>query len=57
MHMNYLRAARVNDIVHVETECKKVGSTLAFLEATITNANTGKLIATATHTKYVGDNM
>ena len=54
MNISYLRTAKVNDVITVETECRKVGSTLAFLEATIMNAE-GKEIATATHTKYVGE--
>ena len=53
MNINYVRTAKVGDVITVETECKKVGSTLAFLEATILNAE-GEIIATATHSKYIG---
>ena len=54
MNINYLRSAKVDDVVTVVTSCKKVGRTLAFLEASLSNAD-GKLIATASHTKYVGE--
>merc|ERR1712080_340090 len=56
MNISYTRAARLNEIVTIETECKKVGSTLAFLEATFKTSD-GKLIATGRHTKFVGGRM
>merc|ERR1711970_506762 len=45
LNISYLRTAKVNDVITVETECTKVGSTLAFLQATVMNAE-GKAIAT-----------
>lgn len=52
MSISYLQAAKVGEIVTMETECKKVGSTLAFMEAVLKNED-GKIIATGKHTKYL----
>ena len=52
--VSYLSAAKSGDIVTVETDCKKLGRTLAFLEAEF-KVNE-KLIATGKHTKFVGGN-
>ena len=37
----------------IEALCRKVGSTIAFTESTITNQD-GQLIATGKHTKFIG---
>lgn len=50
--VSYLSAAKPGDIVTVETDCKKLGRTLAFLEAEFKVND--KLIATGKHTKFVG---
>ena len=52
MSISYMRAAKIGDVVTMETECKKIGSTLAFMEATLKNSD-GKLLAVGKHTKYV----
>ena len=50
MSISYLRAAKAGETVTMETECKKIGSTLAFMEATLKDSN-GKILATGKHTK------
>lgn len=53
MNISFMRAAKLNELITVETECKKLGKTLAFLEAIFKDSN-GKIVATARHTKFVG---
>lgn len=53
MNMSYMRSAKIGEVVFIESEIMKIGSNLAFLEATLTNSD-GKLVATARHTKFVG---
>ena len=53
LNVSYLSAAKIGDIVTVETECRKLGKTLAFLEADFKVND--KLIATGKHTKFVGE--
>ncbi len=47
-----MRAARPGDTLNIEAVCRKVGSTVAFTEASITNQE-GKIIATGKHTKFL----
>ncbi|XP_057297149.1 acyl-coenzyme A thioesterase 13-like [Hydractinia symbiolongicarpus] len=54
LNVSYMKPARIGEVVTLETECKKLGSSLAFTEAVIKNSK-GDLLATAKHTKYVGD--
>jgi len=56
MSVSYMNAARPGDVVYVETECKKRGKNLAFLEAAFKKGDEdGKLIATGKHTKFIGN--
>ena len=52
LSVSYLNSAKSGDLVTVETECKKLGKTIAFLEAEF-KVNE-KLIATGKHTKFIG---
>ena len=48
-----MRAARLGETLTIEAFCRKIGSTIAFTESTITNQD-GLLIATGKHTKFIG---
>lgn len=58
MHINifnrYLSQAKVGDDIVIDASTVKAGRTLAFLTVDITNKDTGVLVATGRHTKYVG---
>ncbi|XP_002163057.1 acyl-coenzyme A thioesterase 13 [Hydra vulgaris] len=54
LSVTYLNPAKVGEIVFIETECKKLGKRLAFLEFQLKNSD-GKLLATAKHTKFIGN--
>ena len=53
LSISYLKPAKIGEIVTMETDCKKLGSSLAFMEATLKNKE-GKLLATAKHIKFIG---
>lgn len=50
----YLKAAPVGQRLLIEAKTNKVGRTLAFLDVVIKNKESGDLIATGSHTKFVG---
>lgn len=50
-----MKGAKVGDEVVVEAKTIKAGKNLGFLEVEIKNKNTGDLLVTATHTKFVTD--
>ena len=56
LSVTFLNTAKVGETVYIETECKKLGKRLAFLEFDLKNSE-GKLLATAKHTKFVGDGV
>ena len=53
MSVSYLHPAYIDQIITVEAECRKIGSKLAYLEATL-RTNDGTLVAHGKHTKFVG---
>lgn len=53
MSISYLRAAPVGEEITINTEVVKMGRTLAFTSAELLNKD-GKLIAKASHTKFIG---
>ena len=53
LNISYMKAAKEGELVTVETEVLKLGKSLAFTEAVLTNEK-GDLIAKAKHTKFVG---
>lgn len=56
MHCRYLKAAKQGDTITIDATTKKAGNSLAFLDVQIKNA-AGDLIATGTHTKFIGENL
>nr|XP_018902686.1 PREDICTED: acyl-coenzyme A thioesterase 13-like isoform X1 [Bemisia tabaci] len=55
LDISYLNSAKVGDEIVITANTVKAGKTLAFLEAKITEKTSGKVIATATHIKFVKD--
>jgi len=49
-----MRAAKVGEEIVIDAKTVKLGKSLAFLSVEITNKSDSKLIATGTHTKYIG---
>jgi len=54
MSISYLRPAKVGEEIIIDAKTVKLGKSLAFLSVEIRNKKDNKLIATGTHTKYVG---
>jgi acyl-coenzyme A thioesterase 13 len=52
LQVNFIRAAKLGDVVTVDAQCDKVGKNLAFTSISLFVDD--KLIANGTHTKYVG---
>lgn len=51
----YLKAAFEGEEVLIEANTIKAGKTLAFLEVTLCNKNTGDIIAMGSHTKFIAN--
>jgi acyl-coenzyme A thioesterase 13 len=49
-----LKAAREGDTIVIDAKTLKAGRSLAFLEVNIKNKGTGDIIATGSHTKFIG---
>ncbi|CAB3376460.1 Hypothetical predicted protein [Cloeon dipterum] len=56
IHVSYLKAAKEGEKITIDAKTNKAGSSLAFLDVQITNS-AGELIATGTHTKFIGENL
>ncbi|KAK2163929.1 hypothetical protein LSH36_72g07046 [Paralvinella palmiformis] len=54
MHISYMRSAKTGDEIIIDSKIEKSGKKLAFLTAEIRHKNSNKIIATGTHTKFVG---
>ncbi|XP_067012900.2 acyl-coenzyme A thioesterase 13 [Anabrus simplex] len=54
MNITYLKSAKQGDEIVINANTLKTGKNLAFLEVEITNKATGNIIATGSHTKFVG---
>jgi len=52
----YLKAAKQGDTITINAVTKRAGNSLAFLDVQIKNG-AGDMIATGTHTKFVGENL
>eukprot|EP00794_Sanderia_malayensis_P004822 gene4822-5454_t len=52
LSVSYIGAAKPGDTLQIDAFCRKIGSTIAFTEATVTNQD-GKLLATGKHTKFI----
>ena len=55
MNISYMSAAKVGETIIIDSETTKFGKTLAFLNVTIREKLSGRLIAQGSHTKYVGN--
>lgn len=54
MHLSYLKAARLGEVVLIEADTIKSGRKMAFLECVLKHKKDGSVIAKGSHTKYVG---
>lgn len=54
LYFSYLKGAVEGDEIIIETKTVKSGKTIAFLEALLSKKNSGEIIATGTHTKFIG---
>jgi len=54
MNLSYMKAAKLGEEILIEARTIKKGRTLAFLECEIRNKETGAILVTGTHTKYIG---
>ncbi|KAF9583517.1 hypothetical protein BGW38_009284 [Lunasporangiospora selenospora] len=55
LHVTYVGASTVGDVLLVECRATKVGAGLANLSTTIRDKKSGRVIATSTHTKFNTD--
>ncbi|KAI5699497.1 hypothetical protein M8J75_003892 [Diaphorina citri] len=53
LHITYIRGAKIGEQIVIESSTKKCGKKLAFLDVLIKNKETGALVATGVHTKYI----
>ncbi|CAG0886213.1 unnamed protein product [Cyprideis torosa] len=54
LHVSYLSSVQEGDTVVLQSRLKKMGKTLAFLDVDVLDAETHKIIARGSHTKFVG---
>ncbi|KAF4520413.1 hypothetical protein B566_EDAN003984 [Ephemera danica] len=54
INVSYLKAAKEGDVIVIDAKTLKAGRNLAFLEVCVKNKDTGDIIATGSHTKYIG---
>ncbi|XP_076066130.1 acyl-coenzyme A thioesterase 13-like [Oratosquilla oratoria] len=54
LSVSYMNAAKSGDKLLIDANTVKLGKTLAFLKVDITNKETGRVIASGKHTKFVG---
>lgn len=48
-----MKSAKIGETVEVEATTIKAGKTMGFLEIAIRNKDTGELLVTASHTKFI----
>ncbi|KAF2882248.1 hypothetical protein ILUMI_23916 [Ignelater luminosus] len=53
MHVSYLKGATMGDEIVIDAQTLRAGKTLAFLKCEIRNKETGDLLVTGSHTKYL----
>ncbi|CAG0914906.1 unnamed protein product [Notodromas monacha] len=53
LSVSFLKAAKIGDIISIESETVKVGGSLAFLRVVLKNKQTGDVIALGSHTKFL----
>jgi len=54
MNLTYMKAAKIGEEILIEAKTVRKGRTLAFLECQIKNKETGALLVTGSHTKFIG---
>ncbi|CAD7080782.1 unnamed protein product [Hermetia illucens] len=53
LHVSYMKAARLGDVVVVDAKTIRAGKTLAYLECELRHKKDGSVIAKGTQTKYI----
>lgn len=53
LNCNYVRPARIGDMLQIRAYPSKIGSNLAYLNVEIVNKTDGKLVANGTHIKFL----
>jgi len=54
INLSYMKAAPIGEEILIKASTDKVGGRLAFLSVNIFNKKTGDIVATASHTKFIG---
>ncbi|XP_012286701.1 acyl-coenzyme A thioesterase 13 [Orussus abietinus] len=54
IHVSYLKAAQLGDVLSIDARTIRCGRSLAFLEVELKKKDTGQIIARGQHTKYMG---
>lgn len=54
LHVSYLKGAMEGDTIVIEGTTTKAGANLAFLDCIIKHKKDNSIIATASHTKFIG---
>ncbi|GAA5922022.1 hypothetical protein JCM3775_003465 [Rhodotorula graminis] len=55
MNQTFVRGAKLGEKIRIESEVVNMGKTLAFTRTELHSAETGKLLAFGSHTKYIAD--
>ncbi|KAF7265459.1 acyl-coenzyme A thioesterase 13-like [Rhynchophorus ferrugineus] len=53
INMEYIKGAKIGDEIQIFANTVRVGKTLAFLEVSIKDKATGKILVKGSHTKYM----
>lgn len=53
---SYLKGAKLGDVIEVDANTVRAGKTLAYLDCVLRLKGSGEIIATGTHTKFIGTN-
>ncbi|BGP34057.1 hypothetical protein JCM10296v2_005872 [Rhodotorula toruloides] len=55
MSQTFVRGAKLGETVRIQSELVNMGKTLAFTRIELFSADSGKLLAFGSHTKYIAD--
>lgn len=53
LYFSFLKSAKEGETIVVESKTVKSGKTLAFLDTVLKNKDTGLIVATGTHVKFI----
>lgn len=53
LHVTFVKAAMLGDVVHLKSEVVAQGKTLAYTRVEVSHAESGKMLAFGSHTKYI----